>query len=511
MKKILTLLVVGCMMTPTYAQHMTGEPDSNFNSNGFKFWDAGKAEGLSDVAVDDLGYIWSVGSQYNPDGMILVTRLQPDGQIDPSFGTNGILTINPNANEDESGLGIILLVDGTAVIATVNYASNSDITLYRIMKNGTVDPNWGNGGKMVIDESNSDVFGRLILDSQGRIVLVGTTKGNMDNDILIARIKSNGQIDSSFSVDGVTVVDLGTTNNTGQDLVESPNGGYYVVSTADDNRSYIYSVSSNGNGRLDFNNKSYFSYQFGTDITQLKRILVDSAGNILMGGRVEIAGNRDALLVRVKSNGNVDLSFNASGSATFYPFPANQKDENVIDMKFQDDGKILFITMYGPQEYAIFRVKPDGTKDPFFGNNNGFYKGSPDANINFFSMNAMEFTSVDSQAVIVGNIYLGPVDYLYYHAFYYDTDKPSSGENTGIENSGINSLSVFPNPGCGRFHVSFPNEGTGTIRVYSADGRLVHQTSDTQEMNLDYLANGLYHVIANQGGNQYRTQIQILH
>ncbi len=512
MKTLFTTLILGLALQ-VQAQLIPGAPDSNFNSNGFHFWEAGNGEVLNDVAVDPTGFIWAVGARYNPDGLIIVTRLQPNGSIDPSFGTNGILEINPSPNEDDFGQGILFLNDGTAVIACGSSALNRDILFYHIMKNGSVDPNWGNSGVFALDVTSNDIFSNMLLDKNGKIAVVGSGKGLNNQDVLVARITADGERDSSFNLDGDLLLDVNGQINSGQDIAENPAGGYYILSTGKDGVSYVNSIRDNGNGGLDFQNTSVFAYQVGANPTQMYKMLVDTAGNILVGGRVDYAGNRDAHMARFKSNGNKDLSFNGTGSNNYIPVPANPNDENIIDMVLQEDGKILFCSLYGLKEYVIYKVKPDGIADPFFGNANGYYKCTPDANTNFFIPNAMAFTSVDSQALVVGNIFLGPDDYLYYHAFYYNTEKPSSGGGggTGIVALGAESLHVYPNPSTGKLEIETQIDEETILSVFSLEGKLMYTAKNTTSLDLSTLPNGFYQLVVRNANQVAQAKIQILH
>src|SRR5262245_44004614 len=67
---------------------------------------------------------------------------------------------------------------------------------------GDLDLGFGVGGKWTVSFNAGDVATAMAVDSQGRIVVAGYTAVAGGNDFAIARLLSNGALDSSFGAGG---------------------------------------------------------------------------------------------------------------------------------------------------------------------------------------------------------------------------------------------------------------------------------------------------------------------
>jgi uncharacterized delta-60 repeat protein len=93
----------------------------------------GAGESGSDVAIQPDGKIVAVGT-LNPEGIeemggsVLVTRLNPNGTRDASFGVNGIKlgTAPPETGWHRwEGRSVALMDDGTIIVAGADYWANN--------------------------------------------------------------------------------------------------------------------------------------------------------------------------------------------------------------------------------------------------------------------------------------------------------------------------------------------------------------------------------------------------
>lgn len=142
---------------------------------------------------------------------LVVVRYESSGNLDASFGSGGIVSLDFAANWDE-GYEVLQQVNGQLVVAgfaTVD--SMRKVALARLNADGTLDGSFGIGGKVVADIPGGSLGLGIALQSDGRIVVSGQ---NGINNLLIARINTDGSLDTTFgggasTLDGTPTYALG--------------------------------------------------------------------------------------------------------------------------------------------------------------------------------------------------------------------------------------------------------------------------------------------------------------
>src|SRR5204863_6555547 len=88
--------------------------------------------------------------------------------------------------------------------------ATSDFVLYRVKAGGGLDSNFGTGGTVFTDfGSDADVADALLVDSNGRIVAGGEAIVGGAFKFALARYKTSGDPDTTFSGDGRVTTNLG--------------------------------------------------------------------------------------------------------------------------------------------------------------------------------------------------------------------------------------------------------------------------------------------------------------
>jgi len=162
----------GVRVTRLYAN---GEIDSTFGTTGSTDIVLGVGGGEMDVAIQPGGKIVVAGWIGNPTAATTkLARLNPNGTLDPTFGTNGIAT-GPNVDT----YAVSVLGDGTI------YAFGG-ARAYRFDPNGGLDTNYGQDGSVTFgglglrydNVQMFDITPAQIpqIDPQGRILLAGIKK-----------------------------------------------------------------------------------------------------------------------------------------------------------------------------------------------------------------------------------------------------------------------------------------------------------------------------------------------
>jgi len=149
-----------------------------------------------------------IGGTYGPQSNydFAVVRLLPNGAPDPSFSGDGLVTSDFGAME--YGGSVMVLVDGRLVLAGV---ANVDFALVRYLPDGTLDTSFGIGGLATVDGGGPDSAGQAVQLPNGKLLVAGTTSvpPGSNRDFLLARFHADGALDTSFGSAGLLRTDIG--------------------------------------------------------------------------------------------------------------------------------------------------------------------------------------------------------------------------------------------------------------------------------------------------------------
>jgi uncharacterized delta-60 repeat protein len=200
------VLVLG--MAPT-VEGAPGDLDPTFSRNGKVLIDfAGGDDGASAAAVQPDGKIVAAGFASLPvAGRVFgVTRFDSEGARDLSFGGDGIVTAR-FGDGTAAGRAVAIEPDGDIVVAgTASQPETGwDFALTRYDPNGSLDPSFGQNGRVTTDfDDVANGVNALVVQPNGKLVVAGESGG----DFALARYNADGSLDSSFSGDGVVTTDF---------------------------------------------------------------------------------------------------------------------------------------------------------------------------------------------------------------------------------------------------------------------------------------------------------------
>jgi uncharacterized delta-60 repeat protein len=174
-----------------------------------------------------------------------IARLNPDGTLDVSFdgpggAGNGKFLLPIGAGNDQT-TALALQPDGKIVIA--GYCSNGfgfDFCVARLNPDGTLDASFdgpsgaGNGQLLLPIGPSLNAAFALGLQPDGKIVLAGNCINGSDYDFCLARLHSDGTLDTSFdgpsgAGNGQFLLPIGTNNDYARALALQPDGKIVIV------------------------------------------------------------------------------------------------------------------------------------------------------------------------------------------------------------------------------------------------------------------------------------------
>lgn len=312
------------------------------------------------------------------DGKILVAgerelaRFNADGTLDASFGSGGIVPVQFRTVRD-AVLDVAVQPDGRILVAgiardLVNLPANDDFAVARFEADGTLDTGFGVDGVAFADFAGRvDGADDILIQPDGSIVVVGTAHsvnqfGAADADFGIARFTSAGVLDSTFSVDGKTTIDIAGRSDGAHAGALLPDGrivvtGRAAVSGGSDPDIAIVRVDASGAMDPTFGNGGIVwtptsEYEWAVELA------LDASGRVLVSGHADSS----AFVARYGVDGAADASFGGGGMVLA---PALSRANG---MAVDAAGRIIVVGASGG-DFAVMRVNDDGTLDTSFGNN----------------------------------------------------------------------------------------------------------------------------------------------
>jgi uncharacterized delta-60 repeat protein len=278
------------------------------------------------LAVQPVGPNFDVvAAEFNQNtGSFSLVRYALDGSLDTYFGATG----SPVSGETFRPDRLAIEADGSILVAGYTYSSTPDtanLVVVHYTAEGALDTFFGSGGAAtaVTDAYGDDPCG-MALDAQGNIVLAGTanvTGQPGEYEFALARFLPNGTLDSSFG-DGGTVLDYsenGEEDHATAAAIE-PNGEILVAGynsgTGTDTLDLVC-YQSDGSEDSTFCNTTETTS--GIQAGPVSSVVVDAAGNVLVGWNFGSDSFYEFGISRFSSGGLLDSTFNdgvSSGEGT---------------------------------------------------------------------------------------------------------------------------------------------------------------------------------------------------
>lgn len=188
------------------------------------------------------------------------------GTLDPFFGEGGKVSIDFSGDEDDA-FSVALQNDQKMIIAgrSKQLSGTYDFALARLNPDGSLDQSFGDNGKIVQSLGPFSTVSDVLVKTDGKIIVVGirynynSASVTESSNIAICRYTNDGLLDSTFGVNGIITYDLSGT----------------------------------------------YDFAYSGDI--------QNDGKIVIVGHTGSNGSGDFLIVRVYSDGSLDNSFGTGG------------------------------------------------------------------------------------------------------------------------------------------------------------------------------------------------------
>ena len=489
-----------------------GTLDTDFQDGGMLLlapFGATSFENAQDViALDDGSIVFCgvVGTVGNFE--VAVLKLDPDGNLDPTFGTDGAFVFDNDLASDQA-YSLAALPAGRIILGGAMGFGAADYraTVWCLLPDGTLDPDFGTEGRFQYTFDDGEEYIRRVLVTDTHITMVATVKvpGFSYDRIGLVQCTHEGVLDQAFGQDGAIIHTIDeTTDLSVRDGERMSNGGIAVCG-------YHYNFSDNTEypfiGLFDANGAPQVGFGTGGII------IADNQP----GEYFAAATHGDVLYFAGRTNGDAqDFMIDALeiDGTTYTPFALyghfeldNALTDLILDLVIDEEGRLLasgtsgIPGFFGDRDFALLRLLPDGSPDPLFGTNGLTTTTFGTA---FDDANALVITP-ENKAVLVGmsaqtnndfaiaRYFLGPVI-------------------DGVDNMALTPL-AHPNPTSGPVYFTAPSMD-GQWAIYDALGHMVLSgpaiAGRRIQVDLAHYPRGLYFLDLNGGHAPSRQRILLI-
>lgn len=299
--------------------NVDGSLDNTFDTDGMVTTPIGPGNDHGQSLIQQVdGKILVAGFTSNgTNNDFALVRYNVNGSLDNTFGVGGIVTTAIGSSVDQ-GHSVALQSDGKIIVSGFSSNGiNTDFALARYNVNGSLDITFDTDGIVTTDFSSSDDVGRSVaIQTDGKIVVTGWSSNGINLDFAIARYDTTGSLDNTFGVGGMVTNGIGALDDQGYSIRIQTDGKILVAGSTNNGTDQDFAmVRYNTNGSLDnlFGVGGIVTTDFfvGDDICYSINLQPD--GKILMAGVCFNITHRDFCIARYTTNGSLDISFDTDG------------------------------------------------------------------------------------------------------------------------------------------------------------------------------------------------------
>ncbi len=336
----------------------------NFGVNGKVMFDGFATRSL--LLRDGRIAVSSSGSNSEGSWKTTIDFFLANGQPDLTMGNQGRVQIDLPSGDYARGM--FEQSDGKLLISgTANWGGGSDNDWFvaRLNANGTVDTSFGTNGATIIDVPSFGQADSVAQLATGQVIVVGRV--DRSSKLGIARLSSIGVIDATFGSQGQKVIDLGNTNDNSigyAKVLPAVNGSFWVKTGREyqatlPKQSMLFKIESDASISVDVR------LDLGTEVRS-DDIVVDALGRMVVVGTADT----DLFLVRYTSSGALDSTFGNGGIVRTTVNSASGAGSGLALLP--DGNLLTAYISSDPTKVILNKFKTNGAMDGTFGTSGNF-------------------------------------------------------------------------------------------------------------------------------------------
>ena len=492
--KRFTLLAMLIVALFTVNAQNPGDFDPSFGTEGTQMFAPDGSvfiQGFAMAQMPDGRYLTTGRTRVNDSWQVYVSRHNSDGSLDDTFGQNGIALFNPTEYIHYAyDVAYYAELDRVLVLG---YCFNSGLsTTYPFLMcldtNGDLCADFAGNGFALINDGHPMVPRRMTIHEE--MIYWG---GYRDDLACVARFFPDGNLDTTFGEGGYSVFlnedESGISNV--EDVAVQPDGkivaGSWYIHDGNEYDACVARLNSDGSLDSSFGEGGYCQFDINDNIDFLLGIALQEDGKIVAGCHYGIydpivTTRYGVAAARVTADGQLDDSFGEDGLAkTEFVLGQNYCNGIVVG----EDGQVFlgcYCITHGTNKQLMFvtNFTAEGQLNPDFGSGGYSVFGSTADG----AENECHDILLQDDGMLVG----------FGHEFHNGImTRMYSGVTTATEEqTSANTLAIYPNPVAEVLH--FNNTEAATAVVYDMMGRQVMRENVNGSLNVAKLPKGTYFI-----------------
>ncbi|AWB58524.1 hypothetical protein DBO93_13810 [Colwellia sp. Arc7-D] len=344
---------------------------ANYGINGYKKFNyaTGNAYALG-MSLDSIQTLWIPGYvESGADKVMTISSVDNIGQPNETEFESGKKKLTHTSTaSDDSAVEIIQIQSGVQVgkyltASIADDATNQHIILTRLTSAGQLDTTFDiDGHKQLKIGTSATVKGLFELTSGNFIVYGNVTEGIATNGF-VARIDQNGLLDLSFASNGIyTTSAISATNIQFNQVKADSQGRLIAVGNFESGSTSAFVLRLTATGLLDttlFNTLGTPGYVIGANTDDYITVVIDAIDNIYAGGN-RLSGDKDLLMAKYLTTGALDNAVTVDTNSGI--------DESVEQLLFDSNNDLYWIgnDLGSSAEIVIVKSNTSGVLDGSF-------------------------------------------------------------------------------------------------------------------------------------------------
>jgi uncharacterized delta-60 repeat protein len=326
------------------------------------------------MAVQEDGKIVVAGRNYDNLGDFAVLRLERDGRVDTTFGEGGKVSVEIGEGADV-GRAVAIQEDGKIVVAgsADGDGTSVDFGLIRLLPDGSLDEDFGEGGKVTTPFSDdADTAYAMLIQEDGKIIVAGDAQGGTSEtglDFALARYNEDGSLDEDFGEAGkvtTSIADSSARDSIYALAFQEVDGEQRILAVGGEGDFALARYNEDGSLDANFGESGKLSGLNGSTIGAAQAVAIDADNRVVVAGH----DMNDFALVRLTTDGDPDASFGEEGRVLTQLSEDNW--DRAQGLAIEADGKLLaggWVYEGGGSagNFALVRYDEDGELDSGFG------------------------------------------------------------------------------------------------------------------------------------------------
>ena len=344
-----------------YRLRADGTLDAAFGSDGVAAVDFGGSRSVVATAARlGDGSVLLVGATATADDEAdagVIAKLTPDGALDGAFGSGGIARVGGASTTGTLLVGLRAADDGRLLaVGSGRRGETTGVVSARFSADGQLDTTFGADG-IAFAEVDAPLLLSGVVDADGAAVVAGgrDVPGSfLELDPIVVRVTAAGALDTSFGDGGVRSFETGSPLALVQGLLRDASGRLVATGLGLDfatgsGEMVVARLSSGGDLDAGFGAGGVVRTTANRAIAQGGRGALQADGKVLVAGVAGDLGgvNGDLVVVRLTAGGALDPTFGDGGIAS-------------VDFGQEEAGNALALVPTGEIVVGGTRFTPDG-------------------------------------------------------------------------------------------------------------------------------------------------------